>query len=615
MNYSYKILLLILFFIVVKTPTIDAKKIVDRIEPENWWSDLQYKNLLIALKGENISQSFVKVNYDGVKFNNIIFTKDPNIILVSIDIEEHIQPGKVPIEVYQKGRLQEIVYFEIKSHTNEYRFNKIQESDIFYQIIIDRFANGNYENDKIKDYLELPDNSNPSGIHGGDIKGIINHTDYLKLFGVTAIELSPLYESNQIFNSYYHDEITNHYQIDQRLGTLSEIQNLSKILKSKHLKYIQSFILHKVSKRNWLFKNENIANATFQNNQNPQEQSFENSLQIDPYSNQQTINHQLQNQYSLSTILLNQDIKLVSDYLIQNTIWWIEQTKPDAIKIEDCQLNKIVFLKKLRKKITELYPELGVIYDYNSINSDELAFWKKQIEGNNSDYIYDYPIAKTLENVFSEFRKPNESTIDLHQALAKDFNYEKPQFNIVFIDNNNTSRAFTLAEKNIKQMKMLATYLLTTRGIPSILYGTEFLLDGNMMRGDGIAKKNFPGGWKEDIISGFDNRNIPYEPSDFNLYIKRLIKYRSDNPMLYSGQTQHKIYKDGIYIVLKSSGEDQIAIIYNNNTTLQKVNIIDCFASTYIFSSAICPTDHFDFNDLKNILIEPKTALILELKK
>ena len=273
------------------------------------------------------------------------------------------------------------------------------------------------------------------------------------------------------------------------------------------------------------------------------------------------------------------------------------------------------FLKNLRKKITELYPELGVIYDYNSINSDELAFWKKQIEGNNSDYIYDYPIAKTLENVFSEFRKPNESTIDLHQALAKDFNYEKPQFNIVFIDNNNTSRAFTLAEKNIKQMKMLATYLLTTRGIPSILYGTEFLLDGNMMRGDGIAKKNFPGGWKEDIISGFDNRNIPYEPSDFNLYIKRLIKYRSDNPMLYSGQTQHKIYKDGIYIVLKSSGEDQIAIIYNNNTTLQKVNIIDCFASTYIFSSAICPTDHFDFNDLKNILIEPKTALILELKK
>ena len=615
MNYSYKILLLILFFIVVKTPTIDAKKIVDRIEPENWWSDLQYKNLLIALKGENISQSFVKVNYDGVKFNNIIFTKDPNIILVSIDIEEHIQPGKVPIEVYQKGRLQEIVYFEIKSHTNEYRFNKIQESDIFYQIIIDRFANGNYENDKIKDYLELPDNSNPSGIHGGDIKGIINHTDYLKLLGVTAIELSPLYESNQIFNSYYHDEITNHYQIDQRLGTLSEIQNLSKILKSKHLKYIQSFTLHKVSKRNWLFKNENIANATFQNTQNPQEQSFENSLQIDPYSNQQTINHQLQNQYSLSTILLNQDIKLVSDYLIQNTIWWIEQTKPDAIKIEDCQLNKIVFLKNLRKKITELYPELGVIYDYNSINSDELAFWKKQIEGNNSDYIYDYPIAKTLENVFSEFRKPNESTIDLHQALAKDFNYEKPQFNIVFIDNNNTSRAFTLAEKNIKQMKMLATYLLTTRGIPSILYGTEFLLDGNMMRGDGIAKKNFPGGWKEDIISGFDNRNIPYEPSDFNLYIKRLIKYRSDNPMLYSGQTQHKIYKDGIYIVLKSSGEDQIAIIYNNNTTLQKVNIIDCFASTYIFSSAICPTDHFDFNDLKNILIEPKTALILELKK
>ncbi|MCW3788561.1 alpha-amylase family glycosyl hydrolase [Plebeiibacterium sediminum] len=614
MNYSYKIILFLLLFIVIKTPLLEAKNIVERMEPENWWSDLQYKDLMITLKGDNLSQSFIKVNYNGVKFNNLIFTADPNIIILSVDIDKNIQPGKVPIEVYQNGRLQETLYFEINQRDNDHQFARLNESDILYQIIIDRFANGNYDNDKIKDYLEVTNNGDPSGIHGGDIQGIINNTNYLKSIGVTAVELSPLYESNQIFNSYYHDEITNHYEIDKRLGSLSDMQNLSKNFKAEHLKYIQTFTLHKVSKRNWLFKNENIANATFQNKQSPQEQGYAYSLQTDPYSDQATINNQLQNQYSLSTELFNQDIKLVSDYLIQNTIWWIEQTKPDAIKIEDCQLNKLDFLKNLREKLTELYPELGVIYDYNTLNSDELAYWKKQIDGNNIDYIYDYPIAKTLENVFSEFRKPSESTVDLHQAIAKDFNYENPQLNVIFIDNKNTSRAFTLAEKNIKQMKMLATYLLTTRGIPSIFYGTEYLLDGNIMRGDGIAKKNFPGGWQEDLINGFENKNIPYEPSEFNSYIKSLIKYRSDNPILYTGQTQHKIYKDGIYIVLKTSADKLIVIIYNNNTTLQKINILDCYKSTNIYSSAFCPTDNFEFNDLKNVLIEPKTALILELK-
>jgi len=67
----------------------------------------------------------------------------------------------------------------------------------------DRFANGNPDNDTDKSLNEKGDRSNPNGRHGGDIAGMINHLDYIKELGATALWPTPLCEDNDKQGSYH----------------------------------------------------------------------------------------------------------------------------------------------------------------------------------------------------------------------------------------------------------------------------------------------------------------------------------------------------------------------------------------------------------------------------
>ncbi len=58
--------------------------------------------------------------------------------------------------------------------------------EVIYQIIIDRFSDGDPNNDHRVDY------SAPGRYQGGDWQGVIDHLDYLQTLGVTALWISPI---------------------------------------------------------------------------------------------------------------------------------------------------------------------------------------------------------------------------------------------------------------------------------------------------------------------------------------------------------------------------------------------------------------------------------------
>src|SRR5207237_1736623 len=71
---------------------------------------------------------------------------------------------------------------------------------VIYQIMVDRFANGDPNND----IGVAP--SVPGKFHGGDWQGVIDHMDYLKSLGVTALWISPVVknvETDAGFDSYH----------------------------------------------------------------------------------------------------------------------------------------------------------------------------------------------------------------------------------------------------------------------------------------------------------------------------------------------------------------------------------------------------------------------------
>jgi cyclomaltodextrinase len=84
---------------------------------------------------------------------------------------------------------------------------------VFYQIFPDRFATSS-EVPK-PDHLE-PWDTDPSmyGFKGGDLRGVVEHLDYLQELGVTAIYFNPIFQAACNHRYHTHD----YFQIDPILG-------------------------------------------------------------------------------------------------------------------------------------------------------------------------------------------------------------------------------------------------------------------------------------------------------------------------------------------------------------------------------------------------------------
>ncbi|MEN6410383.1 MAG: glycoside hydrolase family 13 protein, partial [Anaerolineaceae bacterium] len=92
---------------------------------------------------------------------------------------------------------------------------------VFYQIFPDRFADGDPRNN--------PPNVRPwdappsiTGFHGGDLRGIIGHLDYLLDLGINAIYLNPIFQSA----STHRYNTSDYYRIDPKLGDERDFNTL-----------------------------------------------------------------------------------------------------------------------------------------------------------------------------------------------------------------------------------------------------------------------------------------------------------------------------------------------------------------------------------------------------
>lgn len=97
---------------------------------------------------------------------------------------------------------------------------------VMYQIMVDRFANGDPSNDvvseeyayinsgvcKVEDWYKTPAEDGTREFYGGDLQGVIDHLDYLKDLGVEVIYFNPLFvsPSNHKYDTQDYDYIDPH---------------------------------------------------------------------------------------------------------------------------------------------------------------------------------------------------------------------------------------------------------------------------------------------------------------------------------------------------------------------------------------------------------------------
>lgn len=141
---------------------------------------------------------------------------------------------------------------------------------IFYQIYVDRFANGDTSNDvlnreyiyinqpskKIDDWYRYPEEMDVRNFYGGDLQGVLDHLDYLKGLGIDVIYLNPIFvsPSNHKYDIQDYDYIDPHYGkivVDEG-NTLPDWENnnmnaskyISRVTDKRNLEASNEFFIH-----------------------------------------------------------------------------------------------------------------------------------------------------------------------------------------------------------------------------------------------------------------------------------------------------------------------------------------------------------------------------------
>lgn len=583
--------------------------------PQEWWTGMKYNKVLLLIHGNNLGTANASLNHPGVSIINQYGAGNKSWLFVEIEISRNASPGTFPIRIARGNSPVGSVNFTLNARELNYTPLPITGADAIYQIVPDRFVNANPANDNVPGLFEQADRSNPSGIHGGDAAGISKALDYLKQLGITTIELTPLYESNQLILSYDKFSPTSHFNSDMRIGSLVEIKNTIQQYRNNQIKVILTQVLHNAGNQHFLMKN--LPDTDWVSKRDLLAIDKPNTLVFaDPYAAVEDINRHSKMWESFDMPALNHQNQAVSKYLIQHVIWWVETFQPDGIKIDKTHFNHPRLLSQLTRTLLEDYPNLNVMAAPKTENEALNAFWQS---GGTNDFqfthVTDGPLKMAANDAFAAFSATNEALSPIYQTLAADGIYSDAINQLVYAaDHHSSTRLFTLAEKDLAIYKIYMGFLLTTRGIPSFLYGSEVLMDGYAPKGQGFVRGDFPGGWATDKVSAFNQATLSPPQREAWQFTSTLLNYRKNNPDLFEGtMIQLEPFED-VYAYIRVGKDKKLLVIINNNATAPRRIEGSKFQHSLDPSHKVTNIVNGEVsNGLGNLILSHKSILLLEL--
>jgi len=593
-----------------------AKVVKPQINPPFWWKGMKNKTLQILIYDKNIKDYKVSLpNAEGINLLNVLRVPNLNYLFLDIDITNKAKPGFFTIVLTKNNQVKKYNY-EIKQR-EKYERKGLDNSDLIYLVMPDRFANGDYTNDSYEDMLQVGINRKKMYFrHGGDIQGIIDHLDYIKELGATSIWSTPLLENNQPYASYHGYAITDFYNIDKRFGSNRLYKKYVEKAHEKNMKVVMDIVLNHCGNENWLMQDIPSSNWIHQWPEFTRS-NFRSSVVPDPYASEFDKKKLSDGWFDYSMPDLNQEDSLLATYLIQNNIWWVEYAKIDAYRIDTWFFPNQKFLSKWVKSLQTEFPELTLFGETWVQNESVQAFFTKDNKsGSNMMYnlpaVTDFQLNFAIEEALTKPQGWTEGVSRLYYTLAQDFLYDNAYNNIIFLDNHDKSRILTTVKKDKNKFKSAIGLLLTLRGIPTLYYGTELMFIGDA-KPDGNVRQDILGGWKEDKVNQFTKKGRSIEENDIFNYIKTLANYRKNTTALQTGKLKHFIPENGIYVYFRYDDKKTIMVILNTNDKKQTINTSRYNEMLTGFSKAIDIITG-EIIGLGKIEIKKNSILILELK-
>ena len=593
---------------------------LQKVEPPFWWTGFKNPELQLMVYGNNISSTTLSVDFPGISIKNIHKTDNPNYLFVDLLISPNANEGIAMLEFRSKGRIVATYPYEFKTRKKGSAQRKsFTTADVVYLLVPDRFANGDPSNDNQPGMLEAVKREFTDGRHGGDIAGIIKHLDYIHDLGATSIWCTPLLENNMEKYSYHGYSTTDYYKIDSRFGTNEDYVRFADSLHKKGMKLIQDMIWNHCGSEHWWIKD---LPSTDWLNQWPEftRSNYRAGSATDPYVSSYDSLHFVKGWFDITMPDLNQHHPFLANYLIQNSIWWIEYAGLDGIRQDTYPYPFKDMMAQWDQRVLTEYPDFNIVGECWVTYPGVVAYWQK--DALNKDHynsylptVMDFPMYDALQMGFMEEDGWSTGILRLYEILSQDFMYRNPMNIMLFAENHDVNRYLDTQHDDVRKLKMAMAFILTTRGIPQIFYGSEVLLTTGADKGHGNLRKDFPGGWPGDSLNAFVAAGRTPAQQDMHDYLSKILNWRKSKDVIHNGKLKHFIPKDGIYVYFRYNDKETVMVALNNNekeaSTIETSRYAECLGK---YQSGYELISGQTLNNLSAITIPAKSALIIELK-
>ena len=649
---------------------------IQRVDPPFWYAGMKNTELQVMFYGPGISESsFSMDEYEGVTLKEVCKVENPNYLFVYLDVSPEAEPGFLNFR-FKEGRKTVSHQFELRPRNQKPGAMGFTPKDVLYLIMPDRFANGNPDNDNLDGYIA---DRKGGGRHGGDLQGIMDHLDYIDDLGVTAVWLNPIqYNKGNASHGY---AISDFYLVEPRLGTNQEYCDMIEAAHEKGIKVVMDMIFNHSGSSHWWITdvpssdwfNQNghavqtgrrmlemeaqrgrrrqMPSGGFRRQQMqmpasiaefealPQEQKdaltrmnttdpealvttthYKWTL-LDPHAPQTEKDILVEGWFSGGMPDLNQKNRHLGTYLIQNSIWWIEYSRIDGIRMDTYPYADYDFMARWCEEINAEYPDFNIVGEGWYPRNSAAGWWQGGSDLSASDSklktVMDFDLTFTTQREILNESNTSEGSeaglFKMYECITQDFLIPDPNYVLTFLDNHDIAR-FMKPGDPIWKFKQGLAFLLTTRGIPQIYYGTEIMMGLENARD---MRADFPGGWAEDERSAFTAEGRTPEQNESWNFASALLNWRRTSRPVTEGRLVHYTpdNKTKCYVYARVCGDETVLVILNGSDTMRLVDMsrFSEVVKDNVMGRDVVTGEAVDLTSL--VKIEPRGVYVLELSK
>jgi neopullulanase len=567
---SRQLVHLVAFLLAIMVAHANARgQTVATVAPPSWWVEAHEQSLMLLIEGTNLDGALVRLARGPIRVSRVEAGREGRALFVELILPAGARSGRCQIEIEVQGQTfaREWELVDRPARGPE----PFGPDDVIYLVMVDRFANGNRENDDPPSGDRLFDRRDSHAYHGGDFAGLRQRLPYLADLGITAIWLTPLYRPSSTwfagnlggtprkmadFHGYCPVDF---YDTNPRFGSLDDYRAMVDEAHRLGLKVIQDQILGYTGPKHPWVAHPPTGDWFHGPLDRPPMCNFRFDALTNPHA-RETDRVGLTDGWFFGILPdLNVRDSRVSRYAIQQSLWWVTMFGADGVRLDTYPMVDRSFWRDWSRRLKATHPMFRTVGEAWVIDASDLSFFQGGRPGWDGvdpgvDTVFDFPLNQAAVAVFSG-RAPASA---LAQALRRDGLYPRSDLLVTFLDNHDTARFAGLPDMTDERLQLAVAFLLTTRGIPQITWGDEIAMSGHM-----DDRRDFPGGFPDDPRDAFTGAGrTPREQAIYTTYCE-LLRLRKGSPALRRGTHTDLIADGSIFAYLRQNGTDRVIIALN----------------------------------------------------